>query len=187
MSPPLALRHPLCEHVHTVVDVVEHQLAVAGCRGIVEIGLGQSEGEHVAYHAAVGVGGQQGPVVVFAHAQQRLLALGAALLKRGLQQLDGVGLLVGGVERGIAAVFQTDIAVVVDVLSGVAEGVAVVHLAVAVPDYLHPGGDAFLAVYHLSIGVDEEYGQVGAVQGHTAVVGAVVVPALCHGACCREE
>ena len=166
----LALRDDLGEHIHPIVGPVDDEFAVAPQRREFHPGPCDFQGQHVAYHALVGIGGQQRPVVVFRHPQDGDFLLLAATLQRFLQGAEGVGLLRAVVVGRVAAVAQGNQPLVVDTLPRVGRCVGIVEVPLAVVDDLHAGFDALRPHDGIAAYLNPHNGQVGRVEPHLRVV-----------------
>ena len=175
----LALGNDLGENVHAIVGAIEDKLAKPPLGRIFNPWPGELEGQQVAHHALVGVRGQQRPVIVLAHAQDCDLLFHAALFQRLVQRTEGIGFLVAASKRGVAAVAQGNIAIIVDVLARVPHRVGPIKLALTVVDNLHPGCDALIALDILAVHVKPHDGQVGGGQPDILVVRRIIDSSPC--------
>ena len=171
-----ALGDDLGEDIHTIVSPVEEKFAETALGGIFHPWSGHLKGQHVTHHALVGIRGQQGPVVVLAHAQDIHLLLDATIFQRLVQRAEGVRFLVTHAERRTATITQCHIALVVDGLTGMSHRVGIVELTLTVVQNLHAGRDAFIAVDVLPINIKPHDGQIGGRQLDILVVGRVIPP-----------
>ena len=172
----LALGNDLGEDVHAVIDAVQKHLAIAALGRVFHPWPRHLKGQQVAQHALVGIGCQQGPVVVLAHAQDFNLLFLAAFLERFVQRAERVGLLVTHTVGGAATIAQRHIALIVDGLPRMGHRIGIVEVAVAVVDNLHAGRDALVTVDVIAVHFNPHDGQIGGCECHVHVIGTIVVP-----------
>ena len=143
----LSFRHHFRQGKYAIVCTVEEDLAHLGTRDPVEPGASQLERQHVTKHCLIAPGSNQRPFVVFGHTEYLHLLLLSAIIGQHIafQRAEAIGLLVRLVERRVAAVFQRYPSLIVDMLSGIGNGVGMVFLPVAIVDDFHLGGNVVIA------------------------------------------
>ena len=157
----LPLGDHLGKNIHTIIDAVKEDLTVTALRHILHPRPRQFIGQHVADHALVGIGSEQCPIVILAHAQQGDFLLLAVVFQLVLERAYRVGFLGTVIVGGITTMTYGDITVIVNVLPGVGQRVGIIHPALAIPDDFHVSTDAFVAHDGISVHINPHDGQVG--------------------------
>ena len=104
---------------------------------VAEIWPGELECQHVAYHRLVREWSQQDPVVVLAHTEQGDFLFLPSFLDGLLESLEAVWLLVRFLEGGVATIFQSDIALIVDPLVRIGYSVPMIETSCPIIHNLH--------------------------------------------------
>ena len=142
----LALGNDFGEDVYAIIGAVEEQFTETALRGVFHPRARHLKGQQIPHHTLVGIGSQQGPVVVLAHAQNLDLLLLATLFKRLVKRTERIGLLITHAKRRTSTVAQCHITLIVDGLARMGNRIGIIELSVAVMDNLHASSDALITV-----------------------------------------